>query len=95
MKPVLATSGNLLAMLWCVCLFLRFAACQYGDGVMRFCAGVCVVGLSRSYVSSEGIGALSRLVRDVCMTVHKGVGEVGCGACCRRANSGVRASCRT
>ena len=62
---------------------------------MHFCAGICVVGVSRSYVSSEGIGALSRFVRAVCMAAHRAVGEVGSGACCRRANSGAIASCRT
>ena len=63
--------------------------------MIRFCAGVCVFGLSRSKVSSDGIGALSRSVSDVCMALQKAVGVVGSGAWWRRANIGDRASCRT
>ena len=54
-----------------------------------------VVGVFRLNVSTEGIGALSRAVREVCIAVHSALDLVMYGACCRRAKIGVKASCST
>ena len=63
---------------------------------MSFWAGVYVVEVSKSNIFSEGIGALSTAVRDVCMAVHRVFDFVGYGACCRRGfKIGVKASCKT
>ena len=93
MRPVLAASGYLVAMLWCVCCFLALARSQYCWGVIRFCAGRCVFGDSSSNVSTVGIGLLSRASSDVCMLSQKVFGFRVDGACLIRASVGVMASC--
>ena len=93
MRPVLAASGYLMAMLWCVWDLRARALFQYCCRVILFCAGGHVFGVSHSNVSRVGIGSLSRAVRDVCMASQKVCGMVGYGAFLSNESTGVMASC--
>ena len=95
MRSVLAVSGYVVAVWWCVCFLCRRAHFQYWWRVILVCVGMCIFGEFFSNVSSVGIGSVSRRSRDVCIVSQRVLALVGCGACFKRANAGASASFRT